>query len=232
MPELRVVSYNVHALRDDLAALAAVVRGLAPDVVVLQEAPRRFRWRYRTARLAHDFGLVYAAGGLPSLGNVILTNLRVRVHDTWCLRFPLTPGRHMRGAAFARCSVNGAPFVVVGSHLSTDAAERPSQAALLKQAMSDVDLPVVLGADLNDSSGGAAWRTLAEGMRDVAAEAGAADRCTFPCPTPRDRIDVLFVDPRIAVGRYDVVDGPQVRRASDHFPIVADLTLPARQGGG
>jgi endonuclease/exonuclease/phosphatase family metal-dependent hydrolase len=227
VPGLRVVSYNVHTLRDDLDALAAVVRGLAPDVVVVQEAPRRFRWRYRSARLAHDFGMVYAAGGLPSLGNLILTNLRVRVHDTWCLRFPLTPGRHMRGAAFARCSVDRVPFVVVGSHLSTDAGERPSQALLLKQAMSDADVPVVLGADLNDNSGGAAWRTLADGMCDVAARAGRADAFTFPCATPRDRIDVLFVDPRIVVRAYEVIDSPEVRRASDHFPIVADLTLPA-----
>lgn len=226
MPELRVVSYNVHALRDDLDALAVVVRKLAPDVLVVQEAPRRFRWRSRSARLAHDFGMVYAAGGLPSLGNLILTNLRVRVHHTWCLQFPLTPGRHLRGAAFARCTVGRVPFAVVGSHLSTDPAERPAQAILLKQAMSDVEIPLVLAADLNDNSGGAAWRTLADGMCDAAARAGRADAFTFPCPAPRDRIDVLFVDPRIVVRAYDVFDSPEVRRASDHFPIVADLTLP------
>ena len=42
---LRVVWYNVHGLRDDAAALAGVVREAAPDVVIVQEAPRRFRWR-------------------------------------------------------------------------------------------------------------------------------------------------------------------------------------------
>ncbi len=104
-PVIRVLSYNVHGLGDDRGALAAVVRTIAPDVVFVQEAPRRFRWRTRCADMAHAFDLVYAAGGLPSLGNVILTNQRVRVHDTWCLRYPLTPGRHMRGAAFATCSV-------------------------------------------------------------------------------------------------------------------------------
>lgn len=36
---LRVVSYNIHSQRDDAAALAAVVREAAPDVVIVQEAP-------------------------------------------------------------------------------------------------------------------------------------------------------------------------------------------------
>ncbi|HET9516086.1 MAG TPA: endonuclease/exonuclease/phosphatase family protein, partial [Actinoplanes sp.] len=118
---LRVLSYNVHGLRDDRAALRAVVRDLAPDVMVVQEAPRRLRWRYRCAALADDLGMVVGAGGLPSLGNLLLTTLRVRVHETSCLRFPLTPGRHLRGAVFARCSVGGTSFTVSGSHLATDA---------------------------------------------------------------------------------------------------------------
>jgi endonuclease/exonuclease/phosphatase family metal-dependent hydrolase len=223
MTKLRVLSYNVHSLRDDRAALSAVVRGLEPDVAILQEAPRRFRWRTRSASLAHDFGLVVAAGGLPALGNLLLTSLRVRVHDAWCQRFPLTPGRHMRGAAFARCSIGSTRFVVAGSHLSTDAGERPAEATRLKRALSEVDIPVVFGGDVNETSTGVAWRTLADGLTDAGT---AGDQPTYCCSNPRQRIDALFVDPRIEVLRYEVVDTPEARRASDHFPIVADLALP------
>jgi endonuclease/exonuclease/phosphatase family metal-dependent hydrolase len=226
MTELRVVSYNVHSLRDDPDALAAVVRGLAPDVVILQEAPRRFRWRTRCASLAHSFGMVVAVGGLPALGNLVLTNLRVRVHETWHVQYPLTPGRHLRGAAFARCSIGPSRFAVVGSHLSTDPAERPGQATLLKKAMSELDTPLILGADLNENSGGAAWRTVADGLVDSAVAADRADANTFSCADPRDRIDALFADPAIEVRRYEVVDTPEARLASDHFPLVADLVLP------
>ena len=222
---LRVLSYNVHSLRDDLSALAAVVRAAEPDAVIVQEAPRRFRWRTRCAALARSFGLFVVAGGLPALGNLVLTNLRVRPHRSWCLRYPLTPGRHLRGAAFAVCSVGPARFALAGSHLSTDPAERPAQAALLKAALNEVTEPVVFGADLNESSGGAAWRTLVDGLVDAAGRAGC-ERPTFPCADPRDRIDALFVDPRIEVRRYEVVDTPQARRASDHFPVLADLALP------
>jgi endonuclease/exonuclease/phosphatase family metal-dependent hydrolase len=224
--QLRVVSYNVHSLKDDLDALAEVVRELAPDVVIIQEAPRRLRWRTRCAQLAHSFGMVYAAGGLPSLGNLIVTNLRVRVHDTWAMQYPLTPGRHLRGAAFARASVGGTPFVVVGSHLSTDPAERPVQAQLLKKALTDLDAPVVFGGDLNETSGGSGWRLLADGLRDPAVDTGQEQAGTYPVPEPRSRIDALLVDPRFEVTGYRVADSPAARLASDHFPIVADLTLP------
>jgi endonuclease/exonuclease/phosphatase family metal-dependent hydrolase len=223
-PTLRLVSYNIHSQRDDHAALDEVIRALEPDVLVLQEAPRRLRWRTRCAQLAHAFDMVYAAGGLPSLGNVILTTLRVRVHGAWALRYPLTPGRHLRGAAFARCSVGRAPFVVVGSHLSTDAAERPAQGQLLKKALTDVDAPVIVAGDLNETSGGGAWRLLADGLLDAAGENRSA---TYPATTPRDRIDAVFVDPRVLVTGYQVVDSPAARRASDHLPVVADLVLPA-----
>ncbi|MFC0533828.1 endonuclease/exonuclease/phosphatase family protein [Phytohabitans kaempferiae] len=221
--DLRVLTYNVHSLKDDQAALAAVVRDIAPDVLILQEGPRRFRWRGKGAALARSFDMLVAAGGLPSLGNLIFTNLRVRVHDAWSIRLPHTPGRHMRGAAFAECSVGAARFVAAGSHLSTDAAERPAQAAELRAALSKVELPVVLGADLNESSAGSAWRLLAEGMTDAAVAAGGRDRPTFSCANPRDRIDALFIDPRVSVLGYDVVDTPEAHRASDHFPVVAHL---------
>ncbi|AYF26249.1 MULTISPECIES: endonuclease/exonuclease/phosphatase family protein [Micromonospora] len=223
---LRVLSYNIHSQRDDTAALAEVVRTAAPDVVIVQEGPRRFRWRQKTAALAESFGMVVAAGGLPSLGNVLLTSLRLRVVDTRCQRYPLTPGRHMRGAAYAQCRVGGVDVLLAGSHLSTDPAERPAQAAAFKRELAASTLPVVAGADINEGPDGPAWQTLAEGLTDTALAADRADRLTFSCADPRRRIDALFVDPRITVVDYDVVDTPAARRASDHFPVLVDLLLP------
>ncbi len=220
---VRLMSYNVHGLDDDLAALESVVRSVAPDIVFVQEAPRRFRWRTRCASMAHSFGMIYAVGGLPSLGNVIVTSQRVRVHETWSLQYPLTPGRHMRGAAFARCSIGRVPFVAVGSHLATDDTERPDQAHLLKVAMDKHDEPVLFGGDINETSGGSAWRMLADGLIDAGAD---SDLPTFSVANPKRRIDAIMVDPRCEVRRFQVLDSPEVRRASDHFPIVLDVALP------
>ncbi|MFI5933305.1 endonuclease/exonuclease/phosphatase family protein [Actinoplanes sp. NPDC051494] len=223
---LRVLSYNVHGLRDDRAALSGLVREIAPDVVIVQEAPRRFRWRTRCAALADSFGMVVAEGGMPALGNLLLVSLRVRVHETWCLRYPLTPGRHLRGAAFARCSVRGARFTVSGSHLATDPAERPTQAALWKESLAGVEGPLVAGGDLNEGPGGGAWRTVADGLTDTAGPGGGST-LTFPATLPRLRLDGLFVSPGIGVKHYEVVESDAARRASDHLPVLAELTLPS-----
>jgi endonuclease/exonuclease/phosphatase family metal-dependent hydrolase len=192
----------------------------------VQEAPRRFRWRQKCATLASDFDMVVAVGGLPSLGNLLLTSLRVRVHTTSTLRYPLTPGRHLRGAAFATCSVRGARFAISGSHLATDPTERPDQAARWKAELAAVELPLIAGGDLNEGPGGGAWRTVADGLVDVATTGGAGERATFPATLPRTRIDGLFVSPDIEVSRYEVVETEQARRASDHLPVLAELLLP------
>lgn len=219
---LRVMSYNVHGLKGDRAALTALIRDLAPDVLIVQEAPRRFRWRHKCAALADDVGMVVAAGGLPALGNLLLVSMRVKVHESWCLRYPLTPGRHMRGAAFARGSVRGGAFTVSGSHLATDPAERPSQAAIWKEALAGIEGPVIAAADLNEGPGGGAWRMVGDGL--VSSGSG---RPTFPAALPAKLIDGLFVSPDIIIDKYEVVESEQARRASDHLPVLADLTLPS-----
>jgi len=225
--KIRVMSYNLHSSRDDLGALAAVVRSQAPDVVLAQEAPHRFRWRARSAGLARDWGLLFAGGGGPwSAGNAIFTSLRVNVHDTWNIRFPLVRGRHMRGAVFARCSVGRTRFVVVGTHLSLDPAERASQATLLKEQLAQLEEPVVVGGDLNEESSGAGWGVLLDGLVDPAVARDCHHLPTFSCANPRRRIDGIFVDSRCEVLDYRVVDSPEAMLASDHFPVVADLLLP------
>lgn len=220
MGTVRVVSYNIHGQRDDPAALVEVVRELEPDVLVLQEAPRRFRWRQRCAELARRFRLVYAVGGLPALGNLILVDVRVAVEQSWCLRLPLTPGQLMRGAAVARCVVAGQRFVVAGAHLSTDSLERPGQARQLRQELAREAEPLVLAADVNDEPGSETWKVLTDGLTDPGAESAAP---TFPAVGARRRIDAVLVDPRLSVAGYRVVDTAAARRASDHLPVVADL---------
>ena len=219
---LRVMSYNVHGLADDRAALVSLIRDLEPDVLIVQEAPRRFRWRHKCAALADDAGLVVAAGGMPALGNLLLVNMRVAVHETWCTRFPLTPGRHMRGAAFARGSVRGGRFTLSGSHLATDPAERPSQAAVWKEQLSAIEGPVIVAGDLNEGPGGGAWRMVEDGLSTAAESAP-----TFPASLPARRIDGIFVSTDITIEKYEVVDDERALSASDHLPVIADLVLPS-----
>ena len=228
-PSLRVLTYNVHGLHDDRRALASVVRDAAPDIVIVQEAPRRLRWRTRCAELAHSWGMLYAAGGQPALGNLIVTTQRIRVLQTWCLRYPLTPGRHLRGAAFARCSITGSDghelaFVVAGTHLATDDAERPGQARAFNDAVTAITDPVIVGLDANETPGGPSWTMVANGLTDAAVTCGD-DRPTFPAVRPTRRLDAVFVDPRLTVTSYDVIATGSAVAASDHLPVLVEVRV-------
>jgi endonuclease/exonuclease/phosphatase family metal-dependent hydrolase len=227
-PRLRLLSYNVHGLRDDVAALAAVVRAAGPDVMVVQEGPRRFRWRTRSATLASRLGLFVAGGGEPALGNLVLVGMRVRVHGHRDVQFPLTPGRHMRGAVLVDCSVGGTRCTVAGAHLATAAGERPLQAEIVRRTLAAVEPPVLLGLDVNEEPDGRAWRALTgSGLID----AGAGGAPTYPAAGPCRRIDAVLVDPRCEVVAYRVLDSPEARRASDHLPVLVDLVLPTQRIG-
>ncbi len=65
---IRVLTYNIRSMRDDTTALARVITACAPDLVLIQEAPRFFRWRKKLARLAADSGQVLLSGGAPAAG--------------------------------------------------------------------------------------------------------------------------------------------------------------------
>ena len=70
---------------------------------------------------------------------------------------------------------------------------------------------------------------LSERFRDAWLLGGDADGDTFPADEPTARIDYLFVSEGIVVERVLVPPGPDAREASDHRPLVAELTLPASE---
>ena len=205
------MTWNVRSLRDSAAGVAAVLRAAAPDVVLVQEAPRLWRWRMKCARLARQSGLVVVTGGRPAAGNLILCSLRTRVVASHDLLLPRRPGLHRRGAATAVLEVDGRRLSVLGTHLDLDPAARLETAGWLRQSSYDV-----IGADVNEPPGGAAWGVLSAGLLDVAEGRGP----TFSVANPRRRIDGLFVSPALRPVRVEVLEcGP----VSDHKPILAEL---------
>ena len=212
---LRVLSWNVRSLRDDSAGVAAVLRDLAPDVALLQEAPRLLGSRLANRRLARRSGLRTAAGGAPARGNLLLVAPRVAVVGATSVRLPKRPGLHRRGAVVGTVELGGRRLRVLGTHLDLEAAARLDSARRLRDR-GEVDL---VAADLNDEPGSPAWQALSAGLVDVAAACGP----TFPLRAPRRRIDGVFVVPSLAVLSVEV---PRVPPVTDHLPVVVDLAWP------
>ena len=223
MVSLRVVTYNVRSLRDDRDALVRVIRGLSADVVCMQEAPRRLRWRARCAALARDTGLLYVGGGGTAGGSMMLASLRVDVRSTLEYRFSRTPGLHERGAVAAVVELGGAAAVVASVHLGLDSTERLRHRSELVGMVDRFGGQVtVLAGDINERPDMPACRAIADEFTD----AGAADDTpTFSTRDPRRRIDGVFVRGPARVASYGVVDGADVQAASDHRPVVVDVDV-------
>jgi endonuclease/exonuclease/phosphatase family metal-dependent hydrolase len=212
---VRVVTWNVRSLRDDSLGVAQALRALQPDVVLVQEAPRLLGQRLANARLARRAGLRRVVGGGSAAGNLLLVAARVQVVRACAVRLPRRPGLHRRGAVLGVLAVDGARLAVLGTHLDLDPAARLDSAGRLR-ALADADAPLVVGADVNEQAGGPAWEALAGGLVDIGRDLGP----TFPARSPRQRIDALLADPRLAVVAAHV---PATGAVSDHLPVVADL---------
>ena len=209
---MRVVSWNVRSLRDDAAGVARTLRHLAPDLVVVQEAPRLAGWRLWRTQLASRAGL-RPLTRVRGCGNLLLAAPGVRLVAAGELRLPHRPGLHRRAAVHARVVVDGGELVLAGTHLDLDPAARLDSARRVRDRLPDG--PLVLGADVNDEPGSPPWQALAVGLAEV--RGGP----TFPARAPHRRIDALLVDPALELQRYEVVPtGP----VSDHLALLADLT--------
>ena len=244
---LRLLSYNIrHGGAGREAALASVIRMARPDVVVVQEATRpavleqlardtglahwgsrrgeslaylsrqpldHVQWRKpRVSR--HAFIEIVPAGGAWRIVGVHLS----AVHAAW------TEHRRryeLRALLVAIQQHQHGPHVLVGDFNTLAPGE----------LLDFTKLPPRLRALVWMSGGRLRWRTI-QGVLD----AGYVDAFralqpdlighTFPTWDPHVRLDYLFV-PQPCIGRVSrcqVFSANEVGDASDHFPLIAELS--------
>jgi endonuclease/exonuclease/phosphatase family metal-dependent hydrolase len=224
---LRIVSWNVHDLLDDPRAVRRVLRALAPDVLCLQEVPRRLPALSRNPRLARSSGLRFAGGGRTSGGTGLMLGPRVGVRSLVAARlpvrglFPRTRGLVV-AELVAQLGDQQASFTVGCVHLPLEASLRVRHAQMAAAALAARPGPRVLGGDLNDAPGSPAWRILEEAVGPDPAPDAAP---TFPAGRADKRLDVVLVGAGLRVEAYGDGDADpnEISRASDHVPVVADL---------
>jgi endonuclease/exonuclease/phosphatase family metal-dependent hydrolase len=223
--QLRVLSWNVHGLRDDRRTLAQVVRSLDPDVMCVQEAPKYFRWRAKCAALARDCGLLYVTGGGTTGGSALLAHLRVDVKRTAEVCLSRQWGWPARGVAAAVVAKDGAQLAVASIHLPLEPAPRLEHARRVLRLLDTSGAAHTLAAgDINERPGHAAWQAFHDGgLRDLGPGSGP----TFPAADPQKRIDGVLASGQVEVVDYRVVDLPGVERASDHRPVLVTVRVPA-----
>lgn len=228
---VRVLSYNIRSMRDDTAALARVIRACAPDLVLVQEAPRFFRWRKAAARLARETGLVHVTGGATAAGPMVLSSLRAEVLRTEDVLLPHHPPLHQRGFATAVLRIGGVRLGVISTHLSLSPAERYDQAGLLLAQVAALNEPnVVVGGDFNEPPERRGFARIAAELQDGFAVAPWGGEVTN-VREPFQRIDAVFATRPVeflGCGVPHSVPGvtpADLSTATDHLPVLAALRL-------
>jgi endonuclease/exonuclease/phosphatase family metal-dependent hydrolase len=217
------MTWNVRSLRDDRDAVVGVLVACRPDVLFVQEAPRRFRAQSKLAALAREAGLVVASGGRPAAGVALLTMLRMDVTASWSQLLSKTQGLHQRGLAMADLRLGGLEFSAASLHLGLRDTERERHAAEIEAILGSRSVMSVVAGDFNEASNGAAWQVLGRGRRDVGA---TLNEQTFPASRPRHRIDTILVPDSwstTSISPLEIVDESDLLAATDHRPVLADV---------
>ena len=231
---VRVATYNVHGCvgRDGIFAperIARVIAEIDADVVALQEMASGTDADPHAARelLGGEFGgqAVWAPTldrGAWDFGNMLLS--RWPVVSSALIDLALVR-REPRNAISARLSAPFGTFHVVATHLGLKADERNEQAVRLRQTVSEspVGEPVVMMGDLN------AWHPfshLLRTLRPVLTQPEAV--ATFPARWPLLALDRILL--RMPGGRGTVHRHASAlaRVASDHLPLVAEISFPGK----
>ncbi|MBX3162709.1 MAG: endonuclease/exonuclease/phosphatase family protein [Deltaproteobacteria bacterium] len=229
---LRVMTYNIRHGRGrdgriDLGRIADVIASFEPDVVALQELDIR---RARSAHVDQPEELARRLGMDVRFAPCIV-NGREHYGIATLARFPLDvariivlPRKPHRWRSEPRCALVtriawplGSTLDVVNTHLSTVSRERGEQIAAIACGL-DSDETILLG-DFNCTTNATPFRSLCTTLRN--ATRGAR---SWPARLPMLAIDHILVRGPLDVVHAGAWISPIARRASDHLPVVAELS--------
>jgi endonuclease/exonuclease/phosphatase family metal-dependent hydrolase len=241
---LRVATYNVHGCvgmdgQRSEGRIAEVIASMSADIVGLQELdlgrPRsahadqvaliaaRLDWKYH-------FHPAMRSGG-EQYGNAIVSRFPIGLKRA--AEMPGTPPwycREQRIAIWMQAQTDLGPVHVINSHFGLGRSERRLQAKLLigPDWLGSVpaEEPAILLGDFNSVRLSRAYRLIATHLRDVRTIVKQPGPFrTFPTRFPSIAVDHIFVNAALSPTQLNVHRTPLARLASDHFPLVCELTL-------
>ena len=243
-PRLRVATYNVHGCvgmdrQRSESRVAEVIASMSADIVGLQEldlARARSALADQAALIAAHLGWKYyfhpaMRSGDEQYGNAIVSRFPIALQ-----RAAEMPGtapwycREQRIAIWMQAQTELGPVHIINSHFGLGRAERRLQAQLLigptwLGSVPPGDPAILLG-DLNSVRTSRAYRLIAAQLRDVRALVRPPGTFrTFPTRFPSLAVDHIFVNAALCPTQLRVHRTPLARVASDHFPLVCELTL-------
>lgn len=236
--KLRIMDYNIHyGLGSDgvvnLERIAQVIQASGAEVIGLNEVDRYFdprsNYEDQIGWLAERLGMYYAYGPstykkpIPASGNnrrehgaAVLSKYPIvsvsnRVHTEY--------DTHFRALLETKIDANGKSIYFYVTHWGVEAADRLSQAEEALKWTGERQGPKLLVGDLNAEPNAPEIETILTGFSDAFVD--LPDAYTFKTTNPTKRIDYILGNDYITFDNSNVIQS----QASDHFPIVSDVTI-------
>ncbi len=228
---IRAATYNIHGCvgsdgRYAPARVLKVIRALHADVIGLQEVDDRLP--------RHDglqqFDFLLRGTGMHAVTGPNLHHERGDFGNALLSRWPITTVRRHnlsvlsyepRGALDVDLATDDGPLRVIVTHFGLRSSERCQQFSALLTAIAPLsDQPCVLMGDFNHwgPSRGSLFRPVTQQFPASFAEP------SYPSRWPILRLDRIFVRPRPISASAEAVRSMPGRLASDHLPVILDLT--------
>ena len=225
---ITVATYNIHdAVGSDgkfaPERIVCVLGEIDADIVALQEVGARHGGVDTLERLRTGTGMHAVAGPARwriagAHGNCLLSRHPI----VECTHIDLTYGqREARSALDAVVDCDGTMLRVLATHLGLRPAERRAQVrSLLKALEAETPHPTLLMGDLNE------WFLWGRPLRWLHAHfQPTPSPRSFPAHAPLLALDRIWVEPRALLLRLWAHGSPAARAASDHIPVVADISV-------
>lgn len=232
---LRIVTYNIHRgrgldRRTRPERVAEVLQALDADVIALQEVIGPGRASAGHAELiGAALGMGWIMGPVRELrqhqfGNVILSRFPMWNHAQHDLSWQTC---EPRGAQRVAVDVGTGTLQVYNAHLGTALLERRYQATRLAAWVHDkrVPSPKILLGDFNEWSRTLAGDILAERLNSIDLYPFLKRRRTYPGIFPLLHLDHIYYEGAITVRHVSLPRTRLALLASDHLPLVADITV-------
>lgn len=230
--DFKVVSYNIRKAigtdrtRNPLRILS-VLNELKADIVVLQEADRRFGRRAsalppvlisnHTDYTAVPLDVQHDSIGWHGNATLVRNSIEVEEHDIIHIPY-LEP----RGVVFSVLNFAGYRVAIFGMHLDLSGLWRNRQARTITELAREtsLEMPTMLMGDLNE------WRASAGCIREFSKHFRVLD-CgrSFHSLRPIGKLDRIMHCDRLKALEYGVHHSSLSARASDHLPVWAKLQL-------
>ncbi|AUZ36324.1 endonuclease/exonuclease/phosphatase [Arthrobacter sp. PGP41] len=251
LSDLRVMSYNIHhgASGDDVLDLDRIAREIestGAQIVGLQEVDRhwsaRSNYQDQAAWLAERLDMHYAYAANLDLdpepgrtdrrqyGTAVLSKypiLSSQNHLLTNIQYAEKP-TEQRGLLETVINVEGNHIGFYNTHLDHRRSEqRQLQVKEILGITSESDRPSLLVGDLNAVPASTEMQQLMTRFTDVFAALGQDQAYTMPVENPDRRIDYILGHGDIRPRSAEVISSA----ASDHLPIVADVSVARKPNG-